>query len=197
MQKVIKDVFQDYKKENDIINATIQKIDLYKKSNKLEVELFSQNQLKIEDLADFETYLSTRFNIQTIILDVKYPKIQLSHTLEEDWDKIIKYISVKFPITKAILKGSTIELNQNKAVINLKNKSSEFLYAYSVDGVLERLFMNLYGIKYKITYNENMSEDDMAEQKHLLEEMQDNVCKTMINNIRIFAEEKEVKQEIK
>ena len=37
MQKVIKDVFQDYKKENDIINATIQKIDLYKKSNKLEV----------------------------------------------------------------------------------------------------------------------------------------------------------------
>ena len=197
MQKVIKDVFQDYKKENDIINATIQKIDLYKKSNKLEVELFSQNQLKIEDLADFETYLSTRFNIQTIILDVKYPKIQLSHTLEEDWDKIIKYISVKFPITKAILKGSTIELNQNKAVINLKNKSSEFLYAYSVDGVLERLFMNLYGIKYKITYNENMSEDDMAEQKHLLEEMQDNVCKTMINNIRIFAEEKKVKQEIK
>ncbi len=197
MQKVIKDVFQDYKKENDIINATIQKIDLYKKSNKLEVELFSQNQLKIEDLADFETYLSTRFNIQTIILDVKYPKIQLSHTLEEDWDKIIKYVSVKFPITKAILKGSTIELNQNKAVINLKNKSSEFLYAYSVDGVLERLFMNLYGIKYKVTYNENMSEDDMAEQKHLLEEMQDNVCKTMINNIRIFAEEKEVKQEIK
>ena len=35
MQKEIKDVFQDYKNENNIVNATIQKINLYKKSNKL------------------------------------------------------------------------------------------------------------------------------------------------------------------
>ena len=70
MQKAIKDVFQDYKKDNNILEAQIQKMNLYKKSNKLEVKIFSQNQLKVEELADFETYLSTRFNLQTIIIDV-------------------------------------------------------------------------------------------------------------------------------
>ena len=161
MQKVIKDVFQDYKKDNNIVNATIQKMNLYKKSNKLEVEIFSQNQLKVDELADFESYLSTRFNIQTIILDVKYPEIQLIHTLDEDWPQIIKYVASKFPITKAILKGSSIHLDGNSAEIDLKSKSSEFLHAYSVDSVLEKLFMNIYGKKYRVTYNENISEDEI------------------------------------
>ena len=47
MQKVIKDVFQDFKKESSIQEAQIQKMNLYKKSNKLEVEILSQNQLKV------------------------------------------------------------------------------------------------------------------------------------------------------
>ena len=170
MQKVVKDVFQDFKKESNIQEAQIQKMNLYKKSNKLEVEIFSQNQLKVQELADFETYLSTRFNIQTIILDVKYPeKLELIHTLEDDWNDIIKYVALKFPITKAILKESSIVLDGNSAEINLKSKSSEFLHAYSVDSVLEKLFMNVYGKKYRVTYNENISEEEIKEQRHLLE----------------------------
>ena len=202
MQKAIKDVFQDYKKDSNILEAKIQKMDLYKKSNKLEVKIFSQNQLKVEELADFETYLSTRFNLQTIIIDVEYPEIKLVQTLEEDWQKIVKYISSKFPIIKAILKGSTIQLDNNNAIINLKSKSSEFLHAYSIDNVLEKLFMNVYGRKYKVTYEENITEDEIKEQKHLLEEIQDNVCKTIVNNLNFIAEEnkkikKDQNQEVK
>ena len=199
MQKVVKDVFQDFKKESNIQEAQIQKMNLYKKSNKLEVEIFSQNQLKVQELADFETYLSTRFNIQTIILDVKYPeKLELIHTLEDDWNDIIKYVALKFPITKAILKESSIVLDGNSAEINLKSKSSEFLHAYSVDSVLEKLFMNVYGKKYRVTYNENISEEEIKEQRHLLEELQENVCKNMVNNLNFIAEEnKKAAQELK
>ena len=46
MQKVIKDVFQDFKKESNIQEAQIQKMNLYKKSNKLEVDILSQIKLK-------------------------------------------------------------------------------------------------------------------------------------------------------
>ena len=171
MQKEIKDVFQDYKKENNIVNATIQKINLYKKSNKLEIEIFSQNQLSVEELADFETYLSERFSIKTIIIDVKYPEITLIHTIEQDWNEITKYIATKFPITKAILKGSTPKIEGNNIIIHLKSKSSEFLHAYSVDLSLEKLFMNVYG-------------------KNLLEKIQDSVCKNLINNMAFATEEK-------
>ena len=48
MTKVIRDVFQDYKKENNIINGTILKMNLYKKSNKLEIEIGLENQLIID-----------------------------------------------------------------------------------------------------------------------------------------------------
>ena len=203
MQKVIKDVFQDFKMESNIQEAQIQKMNLYKKSNKLEVEILSQNQLKVQDLADFETYLSTRFNIQTIIIDVKYPeKLELIHTLENDWNDIIKYVASKFPITKAILKGSTITLDGNSVEINMKSKNSEFLHAYSVDSVLEKLFMNVYGKKYRVIYNENISAEEIDEQRHRLEELQENVCKNIVNNLNFIAEEnkkvtKELKQEQK
>ena len=145
MTKVIKDVFQDYKKENNIINATILKMNLYKKSNKLEIDLKSENQLIIDELADFEQYLSTRFSIATIETKVEYPELVLNQTLEKDWERIMKYIASKFPVTRAILKGSTLAIEDKNVIINLKNKSSEFLHAYSVDKVLENLFLNLYG----------------------------------------------------
>ena len=190
MTKVIRDVFQDYKKENNIVNATILKMNLYKKSNKLEIEIKSENQLIVDELADFEQYLSTRFLIATIETKVTYPEIELNQTLEQDWEKIMKYIAMKFPVTKAILKGSSLSLEQNNVAINLKNKSSEFLHAHSVDKVLENLFMNLYGKKYRVEYNENVTEEEIKEQQHFLEELQDNVCKNLVNNINFLATEK-------
>ena len=195
MQKIIKDVFQDYKKENNILNAYIQKMNLYKKSNKLEIEIKSENQLIIDELADFETYLSTRFSITTIESKITYPEMELKCTIDQDWNKIIKYIEAKFPVTKAILKDSTFSIKENNIILNLKNKSSEFLHAYSVDRVLENLLFNLYGKRYKIEYNENVTEEEIKEQQHFLEELQDNVCKNLVNNINLAAEKK--KQEVK
>ena len=135
---------------------------------------------------------------QDIIIDVKYPEIELIHTLEDDWNDIIKYVASKFPITKAILKESTITLDGNSAEINLKSKSSEFLHAYSVDSVLEKLFMNVYGRKYRVTYNENITDEEINEQRHRLEELQENVCKNIVNNLNFIAEEnKKAAQELK
>ena len=195
MQKVIKDVFQDYKKENNILNAYIQKMNLYKKSNKLEIEIKSENQLIIDELADFETYLSTRFSITTIESKITYPEMKLKCNIDQDWNKIIKYIETKFPVTKAILKDSTFSIKENYIIINLKNKSSEFLHAYSVDKVLENLLFNLYGKRYKIEYNENVTEEEIKKQQHFLEELQNNVCKNLVNNINLSSEKK--KQEVK
>jgi len=190
MQKVIKDVFQDYRKENNIINAVVLKMNLYKKTNKLMLDIKSENQLIIDELADFETYLSTRFSISVIETNVTYPEITLNETLEKDWKKIIKYVASKFPVTKAILNGSTLSIQNNCVTINLKNKSSEFLHAYSIDMVLANLLKNLYGKNYKIEYNENITEEEIKEQQHFLEELQDNLCKNLVNSINFEAEKK-------
>lgn len=190
MQKVIKDVFKDYKKENNIINAIILKMNLYKKTNKLLLNIKSENQLIIDELADFEEYLSTRFSIKTIETKVTYPDIEFSQTLDKDWNSIMKYLSSKYPITKAILKGSTLEVEQNRLTINLKNKNSEFLHAYEIDKELENLLLNLYNKRYKIQYNENVTEEEIKKQHHFLEELQDNLCKNLINNMSLKTDKK-------
>ena len=191
MTKVIKDVFEDYKRENNIVKATILKMNLYKKSNKLELNIESQNQLVVDELTDFESYLMQRFAIKTIKIEVKYlESVELKNTLDKDWTKIRKYIATKFPVTKAILTGSSLVISDNSIIINLKSKSSEFLHAYSVDKVLESLFLNLYGKKYKVEYKENITEDDIKEQQHFLEELQDNLCKNMVNDINVATEKK-------
>lgn len=124
------------------------------------------------------------------MVNVKYPEITLIHTIQEDWKEIMKYIATKFPVTKAILKGSTPKIEENNIIINLKNKSSAFLHAHSVDSNLERLFMNVYGKKYRVTYEENITEEDIKEQQNFLEQIQENVCKNLLNNMTVVAEEK-------
>ncbi len=196
MTKVIKDVFQDYKKDGAILEAEITKMNLYKKSNKLEIDITSQNQIKINELNDFESYLSTRFLIKIIDLSVKYENGDFECDLNNDWKDVIKYIATKFPITKAILKESSASIKGNEAIINLKTNSSDFLHSYSVDKALEKLFFNVYGKKIKVTYNESLTEEEIIEKKHILEEIQDNLCKNLMNDMAIATQEKKkAKQE--
>ena len=198
MAKLIKDVFEDYKRENGIVNGSIITMNLYKKSNKLELKIELQNQLVIDELTDFESYLMTRFAIKTIESEIVYSKdVELKQTLVDDWKKTMKYIGNKFPVTKAILKGSNVSINDNNVIIDLKSKSSEFLHAHSVDKVLESLFLSLYGRRYKVEYNENITDKEIEEQHHILEELQDNLCKNLVNDISVATEKKKVEKQEK
>ena len=48
MQNVLKEVFKDYNNSN-LENATIEKINLYKRSNKLTLDIISSNKIDIKD----------------------------------------------------------------------------------------------------------------------------------------------------
>jgi DNA polymerase-3 subunit alpha (Gram-positive type) len=192
MQKTVKYVFQDYTNKNSILEGTIEAINLFKKSNKLEVGIKVQNQLTLDELVDFESYLSERFQIKTIELKIKYDDIELKNTIQEDWEKIEKYIAKRFPITKAILKDSSVEVNENRAIINLKTKNSDFLHSYEIDKVINIIFMNLYGKNYKIEYKENVTEEELQKQQSFLEEIQNSVCKNLVHNMEFVANEKKV-----
>ena len=65
MQNVLKEVFKDYNNSN-LENATIEKINLYKRSNKLTLDIISSNKIDIKDLESFEDYLRERFKIENI-----------------------------------------------------------------------------------------------------------------------------------
>lgn len=55
MDKTIKEIFKDYNSNSFSLNASkIKNINLYKKSNKIELELISTDVIKAADLYAFE-----------------------------------------------------------------------------------------------------------------------------------------------
>ena len=74
MPNLVRDVFKDYKEQNNILDAEIVAINLFKKSKKLELKLKTQESLKITYISSFEEYLKTRFQIEKISLNIEFGK---------------------------------------------------------------------------------------------------------------------------
>ena len=118
--KQVKDVFKDYNTINkEIVEARIKSMNLFKKTNSLELVLLTDKEIKIRDISSFENYLESRFGIKLVTTKVEMTNKEeqnveetcetssiTNHSarIEKEWIDIIDYISNKHPMTKAILK---------------------------------------------------------------------------------------------
>ena len=159
MDKTIKEIFKDYNSNSFSLNASkIKNINLYKKSNKIELELISTNVIKAADLYAFERYLEKRFNIKEAIIKVEYQN-EIEVDLKEEWRDIVNYLAYKHPLTKALLRNSSIELADKTLNVNLALKGKQVLDARGFDKTLEKILSDVYGKKLKVCYVENITEE--------------------------------------
>ena len=116
--KILKDVFRDYNSSSlELLNSKVKSINLFKKTNTLEIILFTLKQLKIKDIYTFEKYLEVRFGIANIKIKIETNSEQESvdkscekaeldaveTIIEKEWNDIVEYMSYKHPMSKAIL----------------------------------------------------------------------------------------------
>ncbi len=188
MSNIARDVFKDFNQKNSILDCVIENINLYKKSNKILIELSSPHKITINELAELEEYLKAKFNIQKIEFSIKYLE-KIDFTLVDDWKDIVKYVSTKMPIVKAIIQESDIKVNEKTVSIILKTNTAEFLESYKVDKALERLFQNLYGEKYIVKCEENLDEKIIENNKSYLEKIQEEECKTILDGNEALKQE--------
>ena len=159
MDKTIKEIFKDYNSNSFSLNASkIKNINLYKKSNKIELELISTDVIKAADLYAFERYLEKRFNIKEAIIKVEYQN-EIEIDLKEEWRDIVNYMAYKHPLTKALLRNSSIELADKTLNVNLALKGKQVLDARGFDKTLEKILSDVYGKKLKVSYVENITEE--------------------------------------
>ncbi len=165
----IRNIFKDYKDNNSILDATIKQINLYKKGNKLVLEINSNLFIHLNDILAFEKYLKSRFNIETVDIKISYAETLKKPNIEEEWEELKKFISMKYPLVEIILKNSKIELNENTLIITLQTKGIDFIKARKLDKILENLINDTYGEKYKVKFVENISKEllDTLESKSL------------------------------
>ena len=172
--KKLKEIFKDFNINSYILNSKIQSINLYKKQNRLEIELEIDNKVKIKDIGAFEKYLIKRFMLDEVIIKIKYEENVENNFLDE-WNDILDYLSYKHPLTKALLKNSQIQIVENKININLQYTGSEILYAQKIDEILSDIIERFFSKKYKICYIDNNSEETMQTILESNKKMQENL----------------------
>lgn len=170
--KTVGEIFSDYHIESNIIKANIEKINLFKKSNKLEIDLFSHAYIKPNELLEFDKYLKERFNIENIEINMQYDENVEVIDISKEWKNIIKYVSHKYPFTAFLLHNSKVEIKDNIAVVSLVVKGAEFLTLRGFDKALEKTLKSLYNKAYKVKYVEEIQQEEMQkiEQKCKLTE---------------------------
>ena len=159
MEKTIKEIFKDYNSESFSLNAgRIKSINLFKKANKLELIITADEFIKIEDIYKFEQYLKQRFNIFEAHIKVEYTR-EIDIDLQSEWNLIICYMAHKHPLSKAFLRNSTIEIYDKEITVKMITKGKMVLDAKKFDEILSQIIENIYGLKFKITFVEDISEE--------------------------------------
>ena len=188
MDKTIKEIFKDYNSNSFSLNAgKIKAINLFKKSNKLQVIILSNDFIKIEDIYSFEQYLKKRFNIFEVEVKVEY-KNKIDIDILQEWNQIIIYMAHRHPLSKALLKDSSIQINDKNMTIKMSMKGRNVLQANGFDQIISNIIENIYGLQYKINFVEDISEDSIK----IYQEHAKRLEEEAIMNLQVSIENEEL-----
>ena len=195
-KKRISDVFADYASESTITNAQINNVNLFKKTNTLELDLECEDKIYAKDLYMFETYLKTRFQVNDVCTKISYSNNMSTDDICGEWNNIVCYILKKYPTTIGILKNSNIEIENKNAKVTLNVKGAEFLKARGLDGELSNLLDNLYGKKFKVDYIEDINVEAQEKQKEYERKLEEDAIRH-IEEMKMKERENSKKKEEK
>ena len=72
MSNTVREAFKDCKEQGDILDSLIINVNLYKKSNKIEVDLEADKQISFEEIYLFEDYLKRKFGVAEAVVHIRY-----------------------------------------------------------------------------------------------------------------------------
>ena len=145
----INDVFSDYKTNSNIADAEIEKMNLKKKENALEIEMSSKEYIEIKEIWYFEKFLRQRFQFGQVHMIIKYPEGIYIKSIKDEWENLICYMAHKYPLMRPLLLlKSQVEVENQNINVYMKIKGAEFLKARKLDRELENVILNLFGKKY-------------------------------------------------
>lgn len=151
--KRVRDVFNDCAGIDTVLDAEIEEINLYKKANRLEIKLATEEKIDIEQISIFEAFLKEKLNVRDVIIRI-VGAADYSYDISNEWEKIAQYFGLKFPSIKAVLSSSSVEVKDKEIKIVLDIKGKDLLKAVKLDKIVAEFLENIYGERYIIKYAE-------------------------------------------
>ena len=162
--KKVGEIFSDYNANSNIKYASIMGLNVIKKENKLQVDLYYDEYIEIKEIWYFEKFLKERFQFDQIDVIIKYHEAVELKDIKQEWKNIIAYMAHKYPLMKPmLLLKSDIEVRENEIYIKMHIKGADFLKARGTDKELQKVIKNLFGKEYIIDIEEELSLDDIRE----------------------------------
>lgn len=204
--KMVRDVFRDFNTSGlELMESKVKSINLFKKTNTLETVLLTNKYIKIKDICNFEKYIEVRFAIADIKIKVevenenfegegaceKTQPTEIETLIEKEWNNVIDYMSYKHPMTKAILVGSTITIDNRNVNIMLSRKGKDFLVARKFDEILSETLLDIYGVKYKVSYIENITKEDLLKYQENNQKIQEELIRLVREESKINSKDEE------
>ena len=180
--KKIGTVFEDFKNTSNILNAKIERVNLYKSKQTFEVFLLSEDSINIQEIHAFEKFLTRRFSLNSAIVKVTYSDVP-NVDIKNEWNNIVNYLSYRYPMTKAILLNSSVDINDNIINANLHMPGKDFLMARGMNKVFEDALENVYGQKYKINFIESSENREDEKYKEFAQNIETNAISEITQKI--------------
>ena len=202
--KTVKQVFKDYNSNSFALSeAAVACVNIYKKANKLEIKLKVVSSILIKDLTDFEKYLSKRFAFKEIDIKIENDRQNEGSGNEEDkkvetqWDEIVEYMAYKHPLTKALLKNSTIQIEDNKIIVNLARKGKSILEARGFEKILAQKLKDLYHKSYVVTYKEEITKEMEKQYQEYAKQLEKQAIELAQKEAMVYKEEQKAEEKPK
>ncbi len=185
-QKEVKIVFNDYSADSfALADALVSKVNLYKKTNVMEIYLDAKEHIAITEIQKFEKYAIKRFGLRDCKLKITTPHTDLLTTnnfVQSEWNDSIKFLSAKVPAVKAFMKDSKTNFNDDNIEVELSVKGKDILEKQRVDSYISDFLSDTYGKCYKVFFKDNENGDAKSKLKE-----------ENINIIKEFAKQAEDK----
>ncbi len=205
--KEVKTVFRDYNSDSFALsNALISNVNLYKKTNVMEIFLQSKELIPIREIYKFEKYVSKRFNLKEVNLKISSEEEQQKKEsfISKEWNDILSFLAQKVPVIKAFMKNSKSKIENNKLEVELGLKGKDLLKKQKIDSYISNFIKDTYDAKLKVNFEENeiknFSEELKKQNKQLVESYSRNSIKVIMgqkNNNTEKVEKKQFKQIVK
>ncbi|MDE5830422.1 MAG: PHP domain-containing protein, partial [Clostridia bacterium] len=121
--KLVKDVFRDYESKGSILDCAITNVSIFKKSNKLVIDLKSNKKIQVGERLEFEYYLKSKFRVQEVQINIEEEeksqvKTEKGEEKQEDTPIIIG--NKKSKISEKTIKIKDINIDSGRVVISGK-----------------------------------------------------------------------------
>ena len=201
--KKLKEIFKDFNTNSfELSYAIIKELNYHKRKNEIDIVLISNNVILVRDLISFEEYIKNRFKINEVNIEIKQDSsieveelkdrkdlnIDIDTLIEKEWKDIVKYLSIKHPIARAILSKSSLKIQDGKLDVLIRINGKYVLEHNKFDELIEKLIGSLYLKKYKVNFLEEVDEEELKKLKEENEKIEEEFIK------RIEEQEKEVER---